>query len=404
MATNENVEQRRLGYRTPRSILLPPYLELNAYYGEYTDAVDAVFGPLVDDKISVIQNMRNMWVGNPAMEQKVLDHEMLNFADWSQPERDILVKQANLLGMKFQNAGVLSNDSYQMVTRYVGLYWFEKGTEAFIEFINYCLDSALTVQNLWTPDYINFLPEGNAGIGTPIWEGGEWYPTTHVQITAKGGLGDLDLKTLISFFYEIANYNLVLQSVDASYDMYVVDRLEDGHVTADIVAVGIFADNAIVIANTFRYGADAPPVQELANGANLPTKYYRFGADVDFSTAFLLVNPSAWILDPEGNKVPVYAEDDREVTDDTTIPTQLMGGGPDIFSNYTVLYGPVEWIKVPGSSRSKARIPVFSSQPTQASASSISTRMVGRGRTNILVNPKGFTELVPGSGKYTPYW
>lgn len=407
--SNDPAENKRLGYRTPRSILLPPYLEINQYFVDFMDAIDEVFEPNVDTKTEILGDLRNMWVTNPEMEETfVNNHQLIPFEAWSQPERDILVKQVNALGMKLQNAGIITNDNYQTISRWVGQYWFGKGTEAFINFINYCLSSALKVQKLWTQDYVHFTPEGDPSIGTPIWEGGPWYPTTHVSVVASGGLEKLDIKTLVSFFYEIANYNLVLESVRLDFNMPMVDHLEDGYDKAVVVAIGLWADSAIVMSNTLRFGVDSPPVYDVAekfpSGALMPNPNI-----TDYTGTYMLSQPTAWIQDGDGDKVPAYTLHDQAITEDSTLPSTLCGGAsttgnPDGFQ---ILYGPVGWIPVPGSSRSDARIPVYSVTPTPRIATGVSkvpSRIVGNQRANLLVNPKGFKQVIPGSGQFTPYW
>lgn len=262
--STDSTENRRLVYRYPRSILLPPYLAANPYYVDYTNAIDNVFEGQVDIKTEILQNLRNMWVTNPPLEQQIADQvsgtgtdpvtglpfmggHLIDFDQWSQPERDILAKQVNALGMKLANAGVLTDDSYQAISRWVGMYWYGKGTRSFIDFINYCLSSFLDVKPMWTQDYVHFYRTGDSRIGTPIWQGGTWYPTTHVQLIAKGGLGDLDINTLVSFFYEIANYNLVLYSVDEEFDMPITDDPTLVRTDAQIVALGLWEDVLITI-------------------------------------------------------------------------------------------------------------------------------------------------------------
>lgn len=392
---------QRLGIKVPRSTLLPPYLFVNNYYTDYTDSIDAVFGPAVDDKIGVIKAIRNMWVQNPTTEATVLEHQIITDDEWSHPERDILVKQANMLGMRLRNAGVVSDDAYQTIARFVGIYWFGKGTEAFIEFINYCLSSDLRVTNMWTQNYVDFFAEGDPAIGTPIWEGGLWYPTTHVTIEAKGGLNGLDIRTLQSFFYEIANYNLVLRSIDETFDMYIVDRLEKDHITAQVVAVGLFAVNEMVIANFDNTGAPPPPLQV---SEELPSTYYAMGGiDADFNTAFLLAQPSGWMYLPDGvRKVPVYGAFAQQVTNEADIGTELLGYTQPS-GEFDLLYGPITWIKVPGSTRGLTRIPAFSTGSfTIKDGVQVSAQAVGAHRTLLLVNPLGFVEMNPG--QFVPYW
>lgn len=401
---------RRLGYRTPRNILLPPYLLFDQYWIDYTNSLDAVYGPTVDDKTQILSEIRNMWVTNPDLENtEVAEHTMVAFDRWSQPEREILVKQVNLLGMKLQNAGVLSNDAYHTVARFVGQYWFEKGTQAFIDFINFCLSSTLTVTKLWTQDYVSFVPENDPSIGTPIWEGGNWYPTTHVNIVAKGGLSSLDIKTLVSFFYEIANYNLVLHAVDISYDMWITDDESRVRTDAEVVAIGLWADSAFPISNQFRLGADPPPTVDVA--PMFPSNALTTAPNAtDYTQAYILASPSAWIQDADGDKIPVYTTNDQQITEAPTLPTTLTGGPSTIDPNnptpagFSLILGPITWTKVPGSSRSQARIPTFSIVPVPRVAKQGQTpsQMIGNLRGNLLVNPKGFKQF-PGGGFY-PYW
>lgn len=397
---DEATYNKRMGIKIPRSTLLPPYLEINDYYTDYTDAMDAVMGPTVDDKIKVIQNIRNMWVQNPVTEVSAQNQTLITDDEWSHPERAILVQQANMLGMKLQNAGVVSDDAYQTIARFVGLYWFGKGTYAFIQFINYCLQSDLQVFNMWTTDYQTFYNEGDSHIGTPIWEGGTWYPTTHVTIEANGGLNGLDIFTLQSFFYEIANYNLVLKAIDASFDMTIVGNA--GEDKSYLVAVGIYGVNEIVIAN-FKNRA-APPPSQIIVAEKLPTTYYAMGSvPVDFDTGVMLAEPSGWVyLDDGISRVPVYSKGAQTITNEADIGITLLGN--KIPSNeFNLLYGPFSWIPFPGSSRSTSRIPVFSTNNYSIiDGIDVEARVVGTNRTQLLVNPTGFYEIQ--SGMWVPYW
>jgi hypothetical protein len=404
--SSDPAENRRLGYRTPRSILLPPYFATNPLFVDFMDAIDEVFEPLVDQKTEILGDLRNMWVTNPDMENvQIANAELIPFEAWSQPERDLLVKQVNALGLKLQNAGIISNDSYQVISRWAGMYWFGKGTQSFINFINYCLSSTLTVTRLWTADYVNFVAEGDPSIGTPIWEGGTWYPTTHVSVVATGGLQQLDIKTLVSFFYEIANYNLVLQSIQLAYNMWITDDDTFARTDAEVVAVGLWADSVIVLSNIFQFGADSPPVFDTE--PNIPVGAYTVTPTAtDLSGAYILSQPTAWIMDASGKKIPAYTSQDQQLTNDTSLSTTFCGNEPASQDQVMMIFGPVQWIQVPGSSRSDARIPVFSSVPVPRTAAlaNLPTQVVGNLRGNFLCNPTGWTEVVAGSGKYTPYW
>jgi hypothetical protein len=388
-----------LGYRTPRSILLPPYMALNPYFVELMDAVDAVFETNVDIPTEILGNLRNMWVTNPAMENnQIAEGEMIPFEAWSQPEWEILVKQVNMLGMKFSTASVLTNDNYQSIARWVGQYWFGKGTSAFIDFINYCLSASLAVEQLWTEDYVNFYATGDSMIGTPIWEGGTWYPTSQVSITSTGGLQNVDVTTLTTFFYEIANYNIVLHDIAITFDIPISTTI--GGTEAPVVALGLSMVQSIPISNLYSYGADSPALTE---GDEIPTTAYTPVTPItNLGSVYMLAAPTSWLQDTQNRLWPIYDTPQQVSTPETELPTTLCG--PVVPGATSVIYGPVQWMAVPTGTYSSGRLPVFSTMPTVTTAEEeLPLNLVGY-NTYLLVNPTGFAEFTPGSGLYTPYW
>jgi hypothetical protein len=215
---------RREFYRLPRSILLPPYLAINPYFVDFTDAIDTVFDSTIEAKTDALRNIRNMWVTTKAMEEKIKDPAgsvfssnntpLVEFYEWGGVDRTTLIQQVNLLGMKLTNTGVFSESGFRALSRFLGVYWFEKGRASTIDFINFCLGSTFRMYRMWTSDYINFLAEGDPGIGTTIYDAvpGIWYPTTHVVIETPPGYG-VDPAVMTEFFYEIVNYNVVLYAI-----------------------------------------------------------------------------------------------------------------------------------------------------------------------------------------------
>lgn len=399
--TTDVTENIRLGYRTPRSILLPPYLTLTNYIPEYMNAIDTVFESMVDIPTEIVGNLRNMWVTNPELENnQIANSELIPFEAWSQPEWEILVKQVNMLGMKFSAASVLTNANYQSIARWVGKYWFGKGTAAFIDFINYCLSSSLKIEQLWTADYKTFYPTGDPHIGTPIWENGTWYPTPNVSITSTGGLQNVDVQTLTTFFYEIANYNVVLQDIAITFDLPISTTI--GGTTAPIVDIGLFIKQIIPVSNLYSYGADSPTLNTTdevptAAWANNPSATNLVGT-------YLLATPTSWLDDNQGRLWPLYDIPQQTPVLETELPSTLCG--PILAgSTITAIYGPVQWQAVPTGTYSTGRLPVFSVVPQQKTAElgEVPVNLVGT-PTSLLVNPAGFAEFIPGSGLYSPYW
>jgi len=392
-------ENIRLGYRTPRSILAPPYIYQNPYFVALLDAVDAVFETNVDIPTEVLGDLRKMWVTNPMLENnQIANSELIPFEAWSQPEWEILVKQVNMLGMKLQSASVLTNDNYQSIARWVGQYWFGKGTSAFINFINYCLSSSLQIEQLWTADYVTFYPTGDSRIGMPLWEGGTWYPTPNVAITASGGLQSLDVQTLTTFFYEIANYNIVLHDIALTFNLPITTTPTG--TDAPVVALGLNMIQAVPISNLYSYGADSPTV---VNDDLVPTAAWTTNPGAtDLATEYLLAAPTSWIQDTLGRLFPLYNGPQQVPTPVTELPTSMCGGQP---IQNTAVYGPVMWQAIPTGTYSGGRLPVFSLSPVLKAAELSETPMQLVGNTTyLLVNPTGFTEFVPGSGLYSPYW
>lgn len=392
-------ENKRLGYRIPRSVLLPPYLSQNPYYVDYAQSLDDVLGPAVDEKTEILANLRNMWVTDPTLEQKILTNQMLDFSDWPQFERPIAVKQVNALGMKLQSAGLITDDQYQTISRWIGQYWFGKGTQSFIDFINYCLSVQLTVQRLWTQDYVSFVPDGDPSIGTAIWNGGTWYPTSHVSISAAGGLRQIDPASLALFFYEIANYNLVLQSIDLSYDLWMVDHIAPGYTTATIVAAAMYAVQDITMSNFARFGASPPSTYSTDPSVN--TKIYM---PAGAPSIYMLAAPSSWLIQGD-KKFPVYSYTDQQLTTGPDVPTNVMGGASTNgqVNGFRLLAGPVSWVPIPTSPSSPGRVPGYSATPSQSTIGTAVTAMVGAQRKYILANPAGFADL-GGTGYLSPYW
>lgn len=397
--TNDYLEEQRHGNREPRSKLLPPYLQSNPYFKDFADAIDRVWAEQVDSRIDVIKYLRHMWVTNPTVERKIDNGELLDLDDWTRPERSLLVKQVNLLGMKLRSAGLLTDQNYLVVSRFLGRYWFGKGTEDFIQFINFALILDLEVRNLWSeilknPDgsyqlkYNNFTREEDAG--TPIWEGGNWFPTTHVEIVANGGLSDISTQTLAEFFYEIANYNLVLRSVDADYKMPIVPDVNTP--VTRVVANALVANQQMVMSNTGRYGI-APPKSYTFDG--LPTQVYGTGE-------MLLGRPDTWWSDSTGKKFPVFLRY-YKITDGVELPTTLIGeptSPGDPLLNYKIMRSSPVWSTLPGSPRMTGLIPGWSSIPAVTYNPVIPTVILGH-RDSLLSNPVGFVSL---GGNFVPYW
>jgi len=194
-----------------RTLLLPPYLDNNEVWTAYTNAIDSVWEDEVDTPTKMLKLLRNTYVVPTATETKIEAGELLDETDFDVFEKEILIKQVNMLGLILTNTDIMTELDYQRLFRNIGKFWYGKGKQDFIDFIGYCLNAIFDIVSLWTEDYVSFYEEGDDAIGTPVWESGTWYPTTHVRVTYDAAkFADVPINTFIALFYEFANYNLVL--------------------------------------------------------------------------------------------------------------------------------------------------------------------------------------------------
>lgn len=241
-------ELKRLGYRLPRKNLLPPYMS-DPYFQEYAEIIDATYKSYVDAKVDILFGLRKLWQNTPEHEAVILSKQMVDINSEPKLERSILVKQVNALGMYLSAAASVQDENIQTMARFLGKYWWERGTYGFMEFINYCLRLDLEMRPLWAEvsdindtRYMNMTLENPDGTppGTPVWKGGTWYPTTHVSLVSYTDNIAMPYDDIGLFFYEIANYNLVLDGIEFIFYPIVVAEMED--IITEIVAHCVFME------------------------------------------------------------------------------------------------------------------------------------------------------------------
>jgi hypothetical protein len=206
-----------------RSKLLPPYLDDVQAWLDLADSIDEVYKVKIDDPIKFLAKLRDTWIIPDDVMEKVSQNEILDLTDYTLYEREILIKQANMLGFDFRQSDLINDEDYQRITRNLSLYWYEKGTPKFVDFMGFVLNCLMQVIYLWSevqntpegPQYGPFLPEGDPGIGTPVYQpGGTWFPTTHVQVAFDPfKFASVSFDKMLALFYAIANYNLVVDSL-----------------------------------------------------------------------------------------------------------------------------------------------------------------------------------------------
>lgn len=286
------VENKRAYYRLPRSILLPPYLENNPYFVEFCEAIDEVFDSPVEAATFALQNIRNVWATNKLTEERIAAGEMIDFTEWGGVDHATNVRQVNNLGLNISTAEAVDDTAYRALSKFIGSYWFDKGKNSAIDFLNYCLGTNIKIVPLWTKDYVTFHPypgdsetfifssgrrpasdfypvrvhsvvggyniDGyNGGVGTSLQQyfspaatpdPPAWFPTTHVDIILPVDTA-VPPDVIGRLFYEIANYNLVINSIKA--EVTVNPIISEGDSEANIMGIGHVADEMLMLESPY---------------------------------------------------------------------------------------------------------------------------------------------------------
>lgn len=207
--------------------LLPPFLESSAAWVDLCNAIDKVLGQEVDYPSLLISKIRDLWIFSGAAEDKIAAGELFSESDVEFFEKEVLVRQLNFLGVPLGNSNSLSALQYSRFHRNISQFWYSKGTQDFVDFLSYCLNSRIECRTLWTEDYFNFYEADNPIVGTPVYQGGTWYPTTHVNVgyTASAFAG-IDMEGFVQFFYDVSNYPLVLNGIVEEEFWIITDEVK----------------------------------------------------------------------------------------------------------------------------------------------------------------------------------
>jgi hypothetical protein len=189
----------------PRSVLLPDSLNTE-FWRTLLDAVDYVWKDNIDAKIQDIFRI-NEAVRFITTE----DHELTPESNKDVLDRETAMKKLNSLGLKLRSTEGISDLALTRLCANISMYWFGKGNQQFIPFLEYTLGVKTKAVQLYTNDYVNFLEAGDPGIGSLIYDGGSWYPTSHINMyVAPNTLIDTDLQSFQDVFFSIVPYTIVV--------------------------------------------------------------------------------------------------------------------------------------------------------------------------------------------------
>lgn len=209
----------------PRKTLLPPYMSAEAWQ-DLADVIDEVFGEQVDPFIDALKYLRETFIYDDRVidspdftphpvQASILNRDLIDASLFDTYDTITERLRLNQLGLRVLDPTVLDLPAVNRLVQNIGAFWYIKGTEQFLDFISFILNTDVKYYMLWTRDYVHFLKENNPAIGTPVWAGGQWYPTTHIRLDiSESNLAPGVLVNFVRLFYDISNYNLVLESIE----------------------------------------------------------------------------------------------------------------------------------------------------------------------------------------------
>lgn len=139
-----------------------------------------------------------------------------------------ITRKLNLLGFDYNDMDFVTlpserenSDVTQVMSDLIGNYYIHtKGKKNFASFFAYVFKALFRVDQLWAEDlgddaYHNFTPNGSLSIGTPVWDGGTWYPTSHVEIyyDLLKFANTLNERAVTDFFAYVCPINLVVVAI-----------------------------------------------------------------------------------------------------------------------------------------------------------------------------------------------
>jgi hypothetical protein len=247
--------------RLPRSILLPEFFKSYPHWMEFADAIDEAMEGFdlsctslarVREVIHLSDEAKISILNGSVVEESALDHF----------DRETMCRTLTLLGCPIRDFTIFTDDQLFRILQHLPTYWYSKGGPEVGEFLSFVLGVDISLTQMWTEDYVHFLPDQDPSVGRKIYEGGTWYPTSHVQLGVNPFLSrGLTPAQIRSFLDDLLNYNLVVSHLE-SRSMHAVVQLSDPVVpTSEFsgsrsLALSSFTVNTLVIPNDPEIVAD----------------------------------------------------------------------------------------------------------------------------------------------------
>ena len=192
-----------------RTDLLTAYLADNQVWQDFVEAYDEVFGNDLDRAVEGLSQLRNFMQLEQGFSvgSTLLDLDSLRF-----PDAGVMVRTCGILGFGYPNydSSLFTEEDYLRILHSLSQYYQQQGTKSFFQFLSFVLNAYYAIEPLWTSDYISF---SNKPGGKAIWDGGSWYPTSHVQIVLRSEDTNVNVSRIRKLFDYIAPIHLVLRSL-----------------------------------------------------------------------------------------------------------------------------------------------------------------------------------------------
>ncbi len=263
---------------------LPLPLANNPTWTDFVNAMEQELSPYLVDNVQKLLGVRDVNNFAPQNLASKVGNSMLSGADasyngelWNNTQWR--VQLATMLGFTFYSVFNLPTQTFdQFVKLGVGFYT-EQGTQSWVDFLGFATDSVITVTPLWAQvdptykTYINFQPAGSPQIGTPVWEGGSWYPTSHVDVTVISNFSSaIELDELLNLLRFVAPINICIRNIIVE-DLSTPMTLQYGMAGTVYVEWDSIAPNPDVLgSSTLNYSVVGAVYVEWASGPYSPTE------------------------------------------------------------------------------------------------------------------------------------
>jgi hypothetical protein len=197
--------------------IIEPFFDLVLYLGNWhidvpegTNFNDPQYTPnyfRASDILSATMKDFKKFVVEPVQYQT---ERMRDFRRWDRVDSEFLSPLARTMGMNIRLDRMDREARRRAIHEWTGFCQYA-GTEAFIDFEGYSIDTIFSIEHLWTNDYKNFIVK-DPGITYPA-----YYPTNHVALRYDANVWDItnseDLRYIYETFYQLASVPLVLQYI-----------------------------------------------------------------------------------------------------------------------------------------------------------------------------------------------